>query len=517
LPVLCALLVTLAVLPAVAAAATQAEIDAAIAKALAYAPTQQDPTTGEPPAYDRTSFYSGEWLATGYATAGLNAADVRTAADPSLQDFLFDEVGGFWDAPSLLAPEYTGRLILTAHAAGIDTARISSSQNLPAELVGTWTPLAGGFGEPNTFSTAWGVLALRTTPLPAWALQPALFYLRADQHADGGWSFYPVGTSEESNPDITAAAIGAFCTAGTPAYDPVVRGGLAYLHGLQVKETGAIYNPEFGENIDTSSWTVNALNACGIDPQSSEWTTGAGKTPIDHILSMQLEDGGFAWATGEPWFPPSTGHALRALGGDGFTADPPARANPALPSVRPPPTVAADTPTPHVLAIELAPGNVRLCDVTAPVGAPLSEVLAAAQTNAQPAGCVTSISFSGGVLSEINGLAPEGGDQSWLVRLDRGAATAAARQPVGLGDIVSLWRGPTPPASNPPSAPATMAAGPVEETGKQGERGRRGKPGSNARRACKVRHRRSSKQKIRCAVKHREASKRNAEKLRKGG
>jgi len=517
LSALCALLVILTALPAVASATTQSEIDNAIVKGLDYAPTQHNPTTGEPPAYDRTSFYSGEWLASGYAAAGLSAADVRTAAHPSFQDFLFTEAASFWDSPVPLAPEYTGRLILTAHAAGIDTARVSASQNLPAELIAALDPVAGGFGEPNTFSTAWGTLALEGTALPRWALAPMLSYLRADQHADGGWSFYRVGEGEESNPDITAAALGALCTAGVPPYDPTVSDGLAYLHGLLVKETGAIEHPEFGPNLDTAAFAANALNACGIDPQSSAWTTADGKNPIDFILSLQLGDGGFPFFSGEPWFPPSTGHALRALAGDGFLVGAPDREDPTQPRVRPVPPVATGTPVPHVLAIEFAPGNVRLCSVTAPIDAPLTEVLTAAQAGSLPADCVLSLSFSGGTVAEINGVAPEASDESWLVRLDRGVAAVAANQPVGFGDFVSLWRGPTPPAPNPTSVPASPTggpAGPAGEPGKQGKRGRRGRRGRDGRFMCKVRHRhhrRSGKRKARCFGKHREASKRKME------
>lgn len=507
---LCALLVISTVLPATALAATQSEIDSAIAKALAYAPTQQDPTTGEPPGYDRTSFYSGEWLASGYAATGLHAADVSTAANPSLQDFLFEEAASFWDSPVQLAPEYTGRLILTTRAAGVDSARITPSQNLPAELIEALKPLAGGFAEPNTFSTAWGVLALASTPIPKWALAPMLAYLRGDQHADGGWSFYRVGEGEESNPDIAAAAVGGLCAAGVPVYDPAVVDGLAYLRGLLVKETGAIEHPEFGPNLDTAAFTANALNVCGVDPQSSGWTTADGKTPIDFILSLQLGDGSFPFASGEPWFPPSTAHALRALAGRGFAVAPPDREDPSLPRIRPVPSVAAGTLAPHVLAIELAPGNVRLCNVIAPVGAPLTDLLTAAQASSLPAGCVTSFSLSDGVVSEIDGVTPEASDESWLVRLDRGAAAVAAAQPVGFGDVVSLWRGPTPPAPEPTDPPAGPAGapGPAGQAGKQGtkgkrgQRGPRGKAGRNATIACKVRHRRAGKPRVRCTVKH---------------
>jgi hypothetical protein len=499
---LCALLISL-LLPATAAAtSTQSEIDAAIAKALSFAPAQQDPATGEPSEYEHTGFYSGEWLASGYAAAGLSAADLKSAGNPSLQDFLFGEAATFWDDPGPLAPEYAGRLTLVAHAAGIDTARITATQNLPAELVGSWKPSLGGFAEPNTFSTAWGLLALRTTPLPLWALAPAVSYLRTDQHPDGGWSFYRAAAGEPSDADITAAAVGALCTAGLPAYDPTVLDGLAYLHGLLVAGTGAVKHPVNGENIDTTTWTVNALEACGIDPQSNEWTSVDGKTPIDFILSLQLPAGGFPWLSGEPWFSASTGHALRALAGDGFVAAPPAREDSALPRVRPVPAVAAGTPTPHVLAVELAAGNVRLCNVTVPVGATLTALLDAAVTSSQPAGCIGSYSLDGGAVAEVDGISAPGAGESWLVRRDRGAAAVAASQPVGLGDVVSLWVGPTPPTPPAGSGLGTVgAAGQPGPVGPTGRRGPRGKPGRNAEISCRV-HRRAGRSKVRCGVKH---------------
>jgi hypothetical protein len=512
LSALSASLVVFAVSPAIAAAtSTQAEVNSAIARALAFATAQEDPATGEPPGYQHDEIYSGEWLASGYAAAGLSAADVRVGGGPSLQDFLFGEAAGFWDAEGLISPETAARLILNAASAGIDTARVSASQNLPAELVGEWDPASGGFGEPSTFSTAWGLAALQTTPLPGWSLEPAVSYLRADQHADGGWSFFPAAAEEASSPDLTAVAVGALCGAGVPAYDPVVAAGLGYLRGLLVDESGAVEHPEFGPNLDTAAWTVSALNACGIGPQSSAWTTADGKTPVDYILSLQLAEGGFAFAAGEPWFPPSTGHALRALGGYGFAVGPAPRQDPAQPTVRPVPAVATGTPVPHVLAVELAPGNVRLCDVTAPVGASLTEVLAAAQGGSLPRGCVGSFSAAGGEVDEIDGVAPEGADEAWLVRLDRGAAAVAGRQPVGFGDVVSLWRGPTPPAAPSGAAtdPAAASAGPpgqaggAGQPGRPGRRGARGKPGRNASIVCKVHHPRPSAPKVRCTVRHR--------------
>lgn len=504
----------MAMLPAAAAAtSTQGEIDTAIAAALAFAPTKQDPATGEPAGYE-PGFFSGEWIATGYAAGGVNAADVGTAGNPSLQDFLHDQYAGFWDAAGLIAPENSTRLILTGRAAGIDVARVSASQNLPAELAGEWNPEAGGFGEPSTYSTALGILAMRAASLPAWALAPAAQSLRADQHGDGGWSFYPVGEGEASNPDYTAAAVAALCATGAAPYDPAVAAGLAHLRGLQVNATGAIDHAEFGPNADTTAWTVSALNGCGIDPQSAAWSTAAGKTPIDHLLSLQVaagpEAGGFGFeAPAEPNLF-STGDALRALAGAGFAVAPPPRQDPSLPAVHPVPAVAAGTPVPHVLAIELAPGNVRLCRVIAPAGAPLTDVLAAAEAESLPAGCVTSLSVSSGEVAEINGVGPENADEAWLARLDRGAAAVAGQQPVGFGDLVTLRIGASPGGSSagPPGSAGAQgspgpqgAAGEAGPRGLRGKRGPRGRPGRNAELSCKVKRRAKGKLRVRCSVK----------------
>jgi hypothetical protein len=504
---LCALLIAFAVAPACSSASSsQTEIDAAIAKALDFATAQQDPATGEPPGYDTGEvLYTGEWLASGYAAAGLSPADVGEGGGPSLQDFLFEEAAGRWNSAGLIAPENAVRLLLNVRAAGIDPARVAAEQNLPAELIGEWQPLSGGFGGATPiFTTALGSMGLAGTPLPEWGLAPMIADLRANQHPDGGWSAAPRSAGEPSNPDVAAVAVGALCTAGAPAYDPAVAAGLAYLRGLVAESTGAVEHPEYGPDLDTTAWTVSALNACGIDPQSSAWTTGEGKTPVDHLLALQLEEGGFPFFEAEPWFPASTAHALRALAGKGFAVAPAPRQDPSQPTVRPASTVAADTPTPHVLAVELAPGSVRLCDVTAPVGATVADLLLAAKASGLPAGCITSVAVEGGVVTAIDGVEAANADGAWLVRLDRGKAAVAGQQPVGFGDLVSLRRGAEPAAAQVVTGPSGGAgsAGAPGPVGKEGTRGRRGKPGRNATIACKVKKHRSGRKTIRCMVKH---------------
>ncbi|HEX6688853.1 MAG TPA: hypothetical protein VF085_09340 [Solirubrobacterales bacterium] len=517
---------SLAVLPATAAAtSSQGEIDAAVDAAIEYVRGQQDPLTGEPFGFEHGSF-SSDWVATSLATAAVSAADVQTPGKPSLQDFLFSDYTGFWGGPPTKAVTDYERATLVAHAAGLDPARLSTDLNLPAQIAGSWNQAAGSFGsQPTPSSAIFGVLALRVAPVPAWALAPAVSYLRQRQHDDGGWTFSgamtPAAKAEPSEAEMTGAAIAALCEAGAPAYDPAVATALDFLHTQLVEATGAFHSA-FGDNADSTAWAVNGLNACGIDPQSPAWTTAGGKTSIDHLLSLQVpsgsEAGGFGYeSSAEAPNLYSTQDALRAIAGGVFTAEPPVRNDPSQPRIRPVPAVTAGTPVPHLLALELAPGNVRMCKVTAAAGAPLSDLLAAAKAGAVPGNCVTSFSLSGGQVASIDGAAPAGQDEAWLLRLDRGSETLAGEQPVGFGETIALRLGKGPgsgQADDGPTGPAGPAgsageAGPAGSAGPSGAagtpgapgpQGERGRPGRNSGIGCTTRRNRHGKRRTRCAV-----------------
>jgi hypothetical protein len=514
---LCTVLFSLAVLPATASAtATDEEIDTAVAAAIEYVRDGQMPETGEPGdpesgiVFEKNNRFSSDWIAIALAAAGASSADVYDEVPgppakpgPSLQDFLLTEYsgnGGFWAGPPAWLPDTYERPAMVAHAAGLDPARISAEVNLAAQVAGQWNPITGGFGSPSpeaAYNTALGLLALAKTPTPAWALVPATEYLRGIQESDGSWTEALIATA-----DMTATAVAALCEVGVPPYDPTVASGLEYLKGEQVSATGAI---EPG-NAESAASLVSALSACGIDPQSAEWTTADDKTPVDYLISLQATTGagagGFAYEPGEPTNIYSTAYALRAIAGGSFSATPAPREDLSLPSVRTAPTVVAGTPVPHLLAIELAPGNVRMCNVTAPAEAPLTEVLAAGEATSYPAGCISSLALAGGKVSSINGVAPANEDEAWLTRLDRGGIAIAASQPVGFGDTVSLRLGAKP--SVPQGAPGGAAAsvGPPGPRGRRGKRGHRGRPGRNAHLVCRShRRKRSGKVKIRCTAK----------------
>lgn len=507
---LCASLLSAAALPATAAAtSTQAEIDTAVEAAISYVGAQQDTASGE------LAGFGGDWAATALAAAGVNAADLHgpEPGDPSLQEHLLGEYTlPSWDEepPMGTVADYT-RSILVAYSAGLDPARLSASSNQPAQLAGRWNPASGSFGEASTYNTAFSILALRTTPVPGWALGPAAAFLRRNQHDDGGWTYSAALTdaaqAEPSEEDITGAAIAALCEAGAPAYDPAVGAALSYLRGRLIDGSGGIEYLWGPPNSDTNAWVVSGLTACGIDPQSPEWTA-AGATPIDFLLSLQLPPGpgagGFGYADTASANLYSTQDALRAIAGGVFAAAPPPRQDPALPPVHPVPAVAAGTPVPHLLVVGRGADNVRVCKVAAPAGAPLPELLAAAEAKSHPAGCVSSFELAGGKVAAINGASPESEDEAWLLRLDRGAEAVAGEQPVGFGQVVSLRLGQDPGARQGAPGPAG-AAGAVGVPGRglrgrQGRRGPQGKPGRNATFKCKVRKRRAGGKRVRCVV-----------------
>jgi hypothetical protein len=519
-----------AIHPPSAGAATQAEIDDAVAGGAQWLRAQQGPSPFDPsePYTGQIPGFGGDWAATALAVAGVDSADVRNLAlgPPSLQDHLSGAYSnGYWIEPPSFDPifgvpatEYE-RAILVSHAAGLDPARLSAESNLPAQLAGVWNGSTGSFGTPSSNATAFGILALIQTPVPSWALEPAVSYLRRNQHDDGGWTFGTATTATAratpGDPDMTGAAIAALCEAGVPVYDTDVAEGLEFLHaGLE--ESGAIEAP-FGSNVDTNAWAISGLNACGIDPQSPEWTTAAGNTPVDYVLSLQVttagpDAGGFGYSS--PEFPGvyTTQDAMRVIAGEVFSAEPL--------SLRPVADVPSGTAVPHALAIAFAPGDVRMCKVTAPVGATVAAVLEAAKTSSYPPGCVSSVGVSGGAVETIDGYSPASDDDAWLVQLDSGTPAAAGPQPVGFGDVVSLWVGTEPvgaagipgPAGPAGSAGAAGPAGPAGAKGKhgaKGKRGPRGRPGRNASIGCKVKHRGSGKRRIKCSVSHRSGSRKH--------
>ncbi len=508
-------LLAVAVFPALAAAATQPELDAAVAKAATYLKGKVG-ATGEPSdpeggiAFERSRF-GADWAAVALAGVGVNAADA-TGGGPSLQDFLAADYGSasgeLAEPPPWLTAEEWARLALIAHAAGVDTSRVSAAVNLPARLAGKWNGAGGDFGDaegiPLTAPSALGLLAMAASPTPRWALAPVIAHLRQTQESDGAWS-----EGAYTNAEITGTVLAALCEAGVPSYDPAVQAGVSYLHGEKLPGTGAIE----GTNTESTAIAVMGMNACGVDLGALEWRL-SGPTPLDYLLSLQTGpgagEGGFPSEGGETPNLYASTFATLALAGDGFVVEPPAREDAALPILRPAPSVGDGTAVAHVLAIEAPAGGVRMCSVEGPSGASLRELLGDAEAETlptYPAGCVRSFTYEGGQLVSLNGQGPENADQSWVLRLDRGNEAVAGEQPVPFGDVIALRVGATPASGGSGSGPQ----GPAGEAGPQGPAGSPGPTGATgATGATGPARSRAKARRLSCAAPRKHAKKRKA-------
>lgn len=448
-------------LPAGAGAATPAQIDAAVAEGAAWLETQQQ-------ADGSLNGFNGDWAVTTLAAAGVHAADVRTdLAASSLQDWVLDTyatVQPWSDYGAIPSQEPGGNLakaILIARSGGIDPARLSPSVNLVASLASRYDHTSGTFGNPAANSDGFAALALADLgTLPPSLVDRLADGTRAAQYADGGWTFTPMPGASTDDVDMTGAGLTVLCKAGADATDPQVAAGLAWLKARLDGPTGAFaYEAPWLPRLNTPSnaWALIGLRACDQDPQSAAWTSTGGGNVVDWLLSMQRADGSFKYVPEDGATAPqdtnATEASTRALTGALFSADPPARANPADPVWRPAPAIAPGAPVPVAIAIEDAAGDPRLCAVTVPDRTPLVDVLVAAHDDGFQPGCVEDVAAVGGVVTALNGVGAGG---TWQLRVDGVDAGRAGEQEIGFGDVVWLrWiahpaPSPVPTASEPP-------------------------------------------------------------------
>jgi hypothetical protein len=263
-----------------AAAVTKAEETAAAKQGAEWMTLLQEPS-GE------LASFGGDWSMISLASVGVNAADVRVSpAEPSAQDYYLSLWTG--ESPALLSATDFERAILAGYAGGLESSRLDAQTNLVADLAAQFN--GHELGEKGaTNADVFGVLALSAVGAPSDVTDTLVKTVRGQQDADGGWNF-AAGT-KKSEADLTGAALAALCTAGVPSTDPAIVKAESYLHTVQDPATGGFVNPTV--NTDSTAWVVSGLDSCKIDPQGTEWTTTAAKTPIDFLIAQQNEDGSF--------------------------------------------------------------------------------------------------------------------------------------------------------------------------------------------------------------------------------
>jgi IPT/TIG domain len=337
---------------------------------------------------------------------------------------------GAWASTGVPQPSDYERAIVLANAGGLEPMKLSASQNMLAKLAGF--DKGGFFGTKSTFNqTMFASIALDQLPVPGWLSEQEAQILEANAHEDGGWTFSTVESQaayeRPGEIDLTGAALAGLCGAGRTASSPAVARGIAFLES-QRSADGQI------GNVDSTSWALDGMGACGVKRGSVSWTAGDEHT-IEWLLSTQLSEG--AWPSGSTANYYATQDALRALVVPGFEAEPPTRVNPAEPVRRAPVTVAQGTEVPVVLAINAGFGQIQLCSTTAPSGASLTEVLAAAQAKSSPPGCVSQFESGAEGLISLNGATAKPGG-GWQLSLDDGTEHAAASQRISFGEVVGL-------------------------------------------------------------------------------
>ncbi|MFJ1730273.1 hypothetical protein [Streptomyces sp. NPDC088254] len=445
---------TLTTLPA-AATSTPAQIATSKTNGVAYLKSLQ--------AADGSyagSGLSNEWAFSAFASAGTAAVDVAPGGDTSknartVYRNLLSTAG--WPSSSPVVTDYE-RATLNAYAAGIDPARVSASRNLIADIYGYWQTAEPGYIGPfaNFNGTVFAALALNGAKtqsgqarIPQALRDAVVTRLRANQHNDGGWNYSkaegnPSQLAAASDIDMTGAAMAALCVSGVPNTDTDIVQAKAFLKSKLVPNSGA-FNAMFGVNTDSNGWAVSGLNACGINPQTGDFLTSMGKTPVDFLIAQQFNPGG-----GFKYLPSDTAptayasiDGLRAVAGGGFTATPPVPTTPGAPQWVAQSSLTSGTATKLALTVDDGAGGLKVCSVAlTPAGSTttLGAVLDAATSAATPSGCVTSVTPSSGtgIITAVNGKA-NSGSNTWKVSIDGSAFTAATRGTVvGVGDTIAV-------------------------------------------------------------------------------
>ncbi|AZV57180.1 cell wall-binding repeat-containing protein [Clostridium sp. AWRP] len=148
-----------------------------------------------------------------------------------------------------------------------------------------------------------------TIPSNAVNSRPSLVKeILAERTIDGGWSYGGV----TADPDMTAMALISLAPyTNEPDVKSAVDKAFDKLSSLQQISDGG-YSSWGTANSESASQVVIALCANGIDPTSKAFTKN-GKTPIDSILSYEVEGGGFCHVKGTGYNGMATEQAVQAL------------------------------------------------------------------------------------------------------------------------------------------------------------------------------------------------------------
>jgi len=142
-------------------------------------------------------------------------------------------------------------------------------------------------GNPGIiYDDFFGVLALIACGVPQYSsiIQNERTYIHTQQQSNGGWG----------DVDATAAAVMALVAAGEDRCSDSITKAVSFLKTAQAANGG--FQSWGTANAASTAWAACAIAAIGQDPTNTTWRKN-GNSPIDFLLSLQREDGGFNWDT----------------------------------------------------------------------------------------------------------------------------------------------------------------------------------------------------------------------------
>ncbi len=250
------------------------------------------------------------WVVMAIAAAGQDP-DSWTTGGNSIVDYLRDNAGSNLDANKATDWE---RSILAIVAAGKNPRSFGGINYVDTLLafydgsqIGDDTLLNDDF---------WGILALAAIGEGQTIIQASKDFIISNQNGNGGWGL-AVGSSSDA--DNTAAAVSALIAAGVSPDSQTIVDALSYLKSQQQSNGGFV--SEGATNSAVDAWVISAIVDAGQSPVGDEWRR-SGKTPIEHLLSLQDADGFFNYTAGVESQPVwMTAYAILALMGKSWPKD----------------------------------------------------------------------------------------------------------------------------------------------------------------------------------------------------
>lgn len=234
-----------------------------------------------------SDFATSSWAVMAITAAGEVPHDWRINGGPSIVDYLIANR----DMLNLSKATDVERFVLSMTAAGEDPRDINGT-NYVETLKNLF--VNGQIGNEAWLNDDfWGVLSLVSAgEANSTVTHETVEFIKEHQNIDGGWGW---AVNAGSDVDNTAAAIMALISAGEDNSTDVIKNALQFLKAAQQPDGGF---PSWGTtNSATDSWAIGAI--CSVGENPADWQVN-GTSVVEHLLSLQNEDGSFNWTRNDP-------------------------------------------------------------------------------------------------------------------------------------------------------------------------------------------------------------------------